>query len=157
MAGGGMSHPARAPRSGIDGQTNAAQGRYDELAFPATDNEAERMSHPARAPRSGIDGQMNAAQGRYGEPAFPATGNEAERMKALQVAGLDLELDLADATVHAVGVGSSVRPGRVRNRTKPELDEKIKKPADGVRKKSPPARKAPARGRYVDEYARPTF
>jgi len=112
MAGGGMSHPARAPRSGIDGQTNAAQGRYDELVFPAMDNEAERMSHPARAPRSGI---------------------------------------------HAVGVGSSVRPGRVRNRTKPELDEKIKKPADGVRKKSPPARKAPARGRYVDEYARPTF
>ena len=112
MAGGGMSHPARAPRSGIDGQTNAAQGRYDELVFPAMDNEAERMIHLARVPRSGI---------------------------------------------HAVGVSNSVRPGRVRNRTKPELDEKIKKPADSVRKKSPPARKAPARGRYVDEYARPTF
>lgn len=57
--------------------------------------------------------------------------------------------------LRAAGVGSVVRPGRVRNRTKTETDEKIKKPAEGVRKKSPPARKAPARGRYVDEYARP--
>lgn len=47
-----------------------------------------------------------------------------------------------------------VRPGRVRNRTKTGPEEKVKKPADGVRKKTPPARKAPARGRYVDEYAR---
>lgn len=62
-------------------------------------------------------------------------------------------VSLADST----GVSSSVRPGRARNRTKTELDEKIKKPADGIRKKSPPARKAPARGRYVDEYARPAF
>lgn len=55
----------------------------------------------------------------------------------------------------AVEVGTVVRPGRVRNRTKTETDEKIKKPAEGVRKKAPPARKAPPRGRYVDEYARP--
>ena len=54
------------------------------------------------------------------------------------------------------GVGSVVRPGRARNRTKSETDEKLKKPAEGVRKKGPPARKAPSRGRYVDEYARPT-
>lgn len=54
----------------------------------------------------------------------------------------------------AAEVGS-VRPGRVRNRTKTGPEEKVKKPADGVRKKGPPARKAPARGRYVDEYARP--
>lgn len=51
---------------------------------------------------------------------------------------------------------SVVRPGRVRNR-KTEPEDKTKKPADGVRKKAPPARKAPARGRYVDEYARPAF
>ena len=57
----------------------------------------------------------------------------------------------------AVDVGSVGRPGRVRNRTKTEPEEKIKKPADGVRKKAPPARKAPARGRYVDEYARPAL
>jgi hypothetical protein len=65
-----------------------------------------------------------------------------------------------DAGWHAAEVGT-VRPGRVRNRTKTGPEEKVKKPADGakpadgVRKKSPPARKAPARGRYVDEYARP--
>lgn len=52
------------------------------------------------------------------------------------------------------GVGSTVRPGRVRNRPKVEPEEKAKKPAESVRKK-PPVRKAPARGRYVDEYARP--
>ena len=54
-----------------------------------------------------------------------------------------------------VGAGTSVRPGRVRNRTKTEPDEKAKKPASESGKNSPPTRKAPARGRYVDEYARP--
>lgn len=54
-----------------------------------------------------------------------------------------------------VGAGTAVRPGRVRNRTKTESDEKVKKPAGESGKKSPPTRKAPARGRYVDEYARP--
>lgn len=53
------------------------------------------------------------------------------------------------------GVGNSVRPGRGRSRVKTNQEEKIKKPAEGTRKKSPPTRKAPARGRYVDEYARP--
>lgn len=66
-----------------------------------------------------------------------------------------LELKLFVSFADTVGVSTSVRPGRVRSRTKTELDEKIKKPADGIRKKSPPARKTPARGRYVDEYARP--
>ncbi len=61
------------------------------------------------------------------------------------------DLDFADVT----GVNTSVRPGRGRNRVKTEVDEKVKKPADGVRKKTPPARKTPPRGRYVDEYARP--
>lgn len=76
-------------------------------------------------------------------------------MKAPQFAVQDLDSSLADAAVVAAGTTTSVRPGRVRNRSKTELDEKLKKPADSVRKKSPPARKAPARGRYVDEYARP--
>ena len=58
----------------------------------------------------------------------------------------------ADIPLAAVEVGT-VRPGRVRNRTKTKTDEKVEKPADGVRKKSPPTRKAPSRGRYVDEYA----
>jgi hypothetical protein len=64
---------------------------------------------------------------------------------------------LACSQVAAVDVGSVGRPGRVSNRTKTEPDAKVRKPADGVRKKTPPARKAPARGRYVDEYARPAF
>jgi hypothetical protein len=64
---------------------------------------------------------------------------------------------LTGVSLAAVEVGSTVRPGRVRNRNKAEVDEKVKKPADGVRKKSPPARKAPSRGRYVDEYARPAL
>ena len=71
-------------------------------------------------------------------------------MKSFPIAEQDWEVSLADVA----GV-TSVRPGRVRNRTKNESDEKIKKPADGVRKKAPPARKAPSRGRYVDEYAQP--
>ena len=72
-------------------------------------------------------------------------------MKALPDLAPQSSLSLADG----VGVSTSVRPGRGRNRVKTDVDEKIKKPADGVRKKSPPSRKAPSRGRYVDEYARP--
>jgi hypothetical protein len=67
----------------------------------------------------------------------------------------DLDFSSAGFPVAAVDVGIPARPGRVRNRPKAEPEEKVKKPADGVRKKSPPARKAPQRGRYVDEYARP--
>ncbi|MEW6120325.1 MAG: hypothetical protein AB1593_09580 [Pseudomonadota bacterium] len=57
----------------------------------------------------------------------------------------------------ANGVGSTGRAGRVRPRGKADVDDKIKKPVDGVRKKPAPSRKAPARGRYVDEYARPAL
>jgi hypothetical protein len=62
-------------------------------------------------------------------------------------------LGFADVT----GVNTSIRPGRGRTRVKTEVDEKVKKPVDGGRKKTPPARKAPPRGRYVDEYARPAI
>lgn len=76
-------------------------------------------------------------------------------MKAPRFILPDRDICLAEMPVVAVDIGTTVRPGRVRNRTKTEPDEKVKKPADGgVRKKSPPARKAPPRGRYVDEYAR---
>jgi hypothetical protein len=88
------------------------------------------MSHPARDPRSGIDGKANAVGGG----SFGHAG-----------------LALAD------GVGPSASTGRVRSRVKTGTDEKVKKPADGAHKKSPPLRKAPARGRYVDEYARPAL
>lgn len=60
-------------------------------------------------------------------------------------------LDLASG----VGSGGAVRPSRVRNRTKTETGEKIKKPAEDSRKKPASNRKTPARGRYVDEYAHP--
>lgn len=68
--------------------------------------------------------------------------------------------ETADATSWAsttTGVGSTGRAERVRPRGKTEADEKLRKPVDGVRKKSPPARKAPARGRFVDEYAQPAL
>ena len=72
-------------------------------------------------------------------------------MKAMPASHPSLEISLADVT----GVSGTVRPGRGGARVKTDLEQKIKKPAEGVRKKAPPARKAPARGRYVDEYARP--
>lgn len=59
------------------------------------------------------------------------------------------------APIRAAGEIGGARPGRVRNRTKTEPEQKVKKPADSSQKKTPPARKAPSRGRYVDEYARP--
>lgn len=75
-------------------------------------------------------------------------------MSMPQLVRLGRDAARAHVPLAAAEVGT-VRPGRVRNRTKTETDEKVKKPADGVRKKSPPTRKAPSRGRYVDEYARP--
>jgi len=115
------------------------------------------MSQPVRTSRNGIDGRTKAAHGRNGENASFTTGNEAGRLDAPQIYLLGRNIGPADFPVAAVEVGTTVRPGRVRNRTKTEPDEAVKKPADGVRKKAPPARKAPARGRYVDEYARPAI
>jgi hypothetical protein len=62
-----MSHPARAPRSGIDGKANAASSRCGVGCLGVDAGEAAGMSHPARAPRSGIDGKANAASGRSEE------------------------------------------------------------------------------------------
>lgn len=53
------------------------------------------------------------------------------------------------------GAGSTIRPSRSRTRAVTEPAEKSKSPVVSERKKTPPARKTPARGRYVDEYARP--
>lgn len=78
-------------------------------------------------------------------------------MKVLQFSLPDSSRGRTGLLAAAVDGGTAVRPGRVRNRTKAEPDEKVKKPAGGVRKKSPPASKAPSRGRYVDEYARSPF
>jgi hypothetical protein len=54
-----------------------------------------------------------------------------------------------------VGTGPTGRPGRSRTPPKGEVSEKTRTTPPATRKKSPPPRKAPARGRYVDEYARP--
>lgn len=59
------------------------------------------------------------------------------------------------ALADAAGSGSGVRPARGGSQVKTGSNPKIKKPADSGPKKTPPARKAPTRGRYVDEYARP--
>jgi hypothetical protein len=61
MGGGGMSYPARDPRSGIDGKANAAGHRQDARRSGTNDAEGGGMSYPARDPRSGIDGKANAA------------------------------------------------------------------------------------------------
>jgi len=64
------------------------------------------------------------------------------------------EILFAEAPIEGVGVSTAIRPGRSRTRTKEKVDEKVKT-IPGADKKSPPSRKAPSRGRYVDEYAQP--
>jgi len=105
------------------------------------------MSHPARAPRSGIDGRTNAARGRI---------LYTENLAMYGVDGcLTMSIFVAESPVDGVGVSTSIRPGRSRSRSKEVLEEKIKGTPSDARKKPPPARKTPSRGRYVDEYARP--
>ena len=65
-----------------------------------------------------------------------------------------IEIRLAESPVDGVGESTPVRPGRSRTRAKEKMEERVKN-GPGAEKKSPPARKAPSRGRYVDEYARP--
>lgn len=63
-----------------------------------------------------------------------------------------IEMLFAEAPIEGIGVSTPVRPGRSRTRSKEKVDEKSRNvPGE---KKSPP-RKAPTRGRYVDEYASP--
>ncbi len=67
---------------------------------------------------------------------------------------MDSELIFAESPVDGVGGTSPVRPGRTRSRAKEVPGEKSKRIPPATVKK-PPVRKAPARGRFVDEYARP--
>lgn len=69
----------------------------------------------------------------------------------------NLALNDQDGGIVLVDANTPVSPGRGRPRSKTGVDETAKKPADSSRKKAPPARKAPSRGRYVDEYARPVM
>lgn len=66
----------------------------------------------------------------------------------------DSELSFAESPVDSVDGTSPVRPGRTRSRAKDLTGEKPKRIPPAAEKK-PPVRKAPARGRFVDEYARP--
>ena len=67
---------------------------------------------------------------------------------------MKLEMLLAEIPVDGIGVSTAIRPGRNRTRAKEKVDGKIKPAPED--KKSPSSRKAPSRGRYVDEYARPS-
>ncbi len=60
--------------------------------------------------------------------------------------------EAAERPVDGIQPTPPVRPGRAR--ITPPAKRKEKKPGDTTR---PQARKAPARGRYVDEYARAPF
>ena len=60
----------------------------------------------------------------------------------------------AELPVDGIGESAPVRPGRSRTRSKEKIDEKAKT-VPGEKKNSPSSRKAPSRGRYVDEYAQP--
>jgi hypothetical protein len=64
------------------------------------------------------------------------------------------ELVFVETPVDGVEGITPVRPGRTRGRINELPGEKAKPAAPAKLKKQPP-RKAPARGRFVDEYARP--
>ena len=66
---------------------------------------------------------------------------------------MKIEMLLAEIPIDGIGVSTAIRPGRNRTRAKEKVDGKIKPTPED--KKSPSSRKAPSRGRYVDEYARP--
>jgi hypothetical protein len=60
----------------------------------------------------------------------------------------------AESPIDGIVGTTPVRPGRGRTRGKENVEDKDKS-VPGAKKKSPPQRKAPSRGRYVDEYAHP--
>lgn len=60
----------------------------------------------------------------------------------------------AESPIDGIGAATPVRPGRSRTRPKDGVEEKTRNVPE-VKKKAPPVRKAPSRGRYVDEYAQP--
>jgi hypothetical protein len=63
---------------------------------------------------------------------------------------------MAEESPEGVSPGPPVRPGRERSRSHPELPA-TRPPS--VKKPLPPRKRAPSRGRYIDEYAisRPSF
>lgn len=66
---------------------------------------------------------------------------------------MKIEILLAEIPIDGIGVSTAIRPGRNRTRAKDKVDGKVRPAPED--KKTPSTRKAPSRGRYVDEYARP--
>jgi len=62
----------------------------------------------------------------------------------------------ADDTVGGVTGGTAIRPQRERTRTQESWEEQTRPARKQERKKNNTQRRAPARGRYIDEYAGPT-
>lgn len=86
--------------------------------------------------------------------APPETPDPAESRRLRASSRPPRTADACAPALDCATVDTTGRSGRVRPRGRAEADDKLKKPVEGVRKKTPPTRKAPARGRYVDEYAR---
>lgn len=66
---------------------------------------------------------------------------------------MKIEILLAEIPIDGIGVSTAIRPGRNRTRAKDKVDGKVRPAPED--KKTPSTRKAPSRGRYVDEYAHP--
>ena len=63
----------------------------------------------------------------------------------------------ADEPVNGIAGGAPVRPQRDRPQPQAGWEEKLQGEKKPERKKGGVTRRAPARGRYIDEYARPQF
>ncbi|HYP67595.1 MAG TPA: hypothetical protein VEP67_05010 [Thiobacillaceae bacterium] len=67
-----------------------------------------------------------------------------------------ISLYLAEEPIGGIVSTGSIKPGEPRSRQQPAAD-KPRSGRPGNRKKPSTPRKAPARGRYIDEYARPAW
>jgi hypothetical protein len=65
-----------------------------------------------------------------------------------------ISLHFAEEPVGGIPGTGAIKPGQHRSRQQPAA-EKPRSSRTGNRKKPATPRKAPARGRYIDEYARP--
>jgi hypothetical protein len=63
----------------------------------------------------------------------------------------------AEDSVGSIVSGTAIRPERNRSRPQETWEELPKAEKKPERKKSNAKRRAPARGRYIDEYARPAM
>jgi hypothetical protein len=66
-------------------------------------------------------------------------------------------LTAAEDTVGGIVSGTAISPQRNRSRPHETWEEQIQPARKPERKKTNTKRRAPARGRYIDEYARPAF